>query len=136
MYPTVQEGDKILITSPTLLKELINYIRWKKPSKKNIVLAESGKSGKDRLKCVDLGFYGLKCFLPITIIVFKPVFKSKRGQKVKKLHYIFTRFGQNNVFLGRLLSFWPNCSCHLKVGIQADFGQCHEEFIGQYWFKR
>ena len=48
----------------------------KEPSKKNIVLAESGKSGKDRLKYVDLGFYGLKCFLPITIIVFKPVFKS------------------------------------------------------------
>ena len=50
MDPTVQEGDKILITSPTLLKELIYYIRLKKPSKKNIVLAESGKSGKDRLK--------------------------------------------------------------------------------------
>ena len=90
MYPTVQEGDKILITSPTLLTELIYYIRLKEPSKKNIVLAESGKSGKDRLKYVDLGFYGLKCFLPITIIVFKPVFKSKVGQKVKKLHYIFT----------------------------------------------
>ena len=37
------------------------------------------KSSKDRLKCLDLGFYGLKCFLPVTLIIFKPVFKAKVG---------------------------------------------------------
>ena len=74
--------------------------KWKEPSQKNIVLAKSSKSGEDRLKCLDLGFYGLKCFLPITIIVFKPVFKSTEGWKVKKLHHIHL------LDLAKTMFFW------------------------------